>query len=431
MMPMRWLGSVLAGLALASPYVERVGSHLALGGKPYRFGGANVEWLGLSNYGPAYPTAPRYATHFEVDDALGTAQELGARVVRSQTLGDSVGCALCLEPTLGTFNDQALARADYAIESAQRHGLRLIVTIVGDDAAHGGSGCVYLAWRNIEFPNCSLSHMDPFFTDPQVIGDVEQHIETLLNHVNVYTHIAWRDDPTILGWDLMNGGGSPPAWTKTIADFIRTIDTHHLVLSDAQNARLKNVDACVSFIYRHWHQGYAEFAKPRIDACARAHKPYIAYEYGWDRTNVGSLPAFLHTLLENPKIAGDAFWALEAHADGGGWRPVPAEVTDPRLAATAESGEWWALYYPGRTTLVNTAADMRTRALAIRSHDYAMAGVRTPAHMRPPRPQILSQQPLRFRGSAGAVRYVVARGRLYAVNLDGKRSRASTATVRP
>ena len=29
------------------------GTHLLLGGKPFRFGGANIEWLGLAGYGPA------------------------------------------------------------------------------------------------------------------------------------------------------------------------------------------------------------------------------------------------------------------------------------------------------------------------------------------------------------------------------------------
>src|SRR5438270_604544 len=104
MMPMRLL---LAALAVASPFVQRSGDHLTLAGRPYRFGGANIEWLGLSDYGPASPAGPRYPTHAEVDQALTTAKRLGARVVRSQTLGDSVGCALCLEPALGRFNAEA------------------------------------------------------------------------------------------------------------------------------------------------------------------------------------------------------------------------------------------------------------------------------------------------------------------------------------
>ena len=213
--------------------------------------------------------------------------------------------------------------------------------------------------------------MDPFFTDPQVIGDVEQHIAAVLNHVNVYTHVAYRNDPTILGWDLLNGGGSPPQWTRTIADYVRSIDRRHLILSDASNAGLKNVDACVSFIYPHWQQGLADFARPRIDACARAHKPYIAYEYGWDRTNWPTRKAFasfLATLLRDREIAGDAFWALELAS-----RPMPAEVADPALAATSESGEWWALYDPARATLVNTAPDMAARTRLIMRHNAAMA----------------------------------------------------------
>jgi hypothetical protein len=359
----RFLGSALAALA----FVGHSGTHLTLNGKPWRFGGANIEWLGVSGYGPASPTAPRYPTHAEVDRVLDDAKKLGARVVRAQTLGDTVGCAACLEPDRGVFNPAAFAHVDYAVAAAHRRGLRLIVTLIGDDAAAGGSGCVYLAWHGIDVPNCSLVNMDPFWTDPEVLADVEQHIAAVVGR--------YKNNPTILGWDLMNGGGSPPAWTKTIADYVRSIDRNHLILSDASNAGLKNVDACVSFIYPHWQQGM-DFARPRMDACARAHKPYIAYEYGWDRTNwptLASFRRFLSMLLHDREVAGDAFWALELPG-----RPIPADVTDPQQAATAESGEWWALTVPGRTTLVNTAADMDARAAAIRVHNLGMSHV--PGH---------------------------------------------------
>jgi hypothetical protein len=348
--------------AAASGFVGQSGSHLTLQGKPYRFGGANVEWLGLSDYGPASPTGPRYPTHAEVDAALDTARRLGARVVRAQTLGDSVGCALCLEPQRGVFSETAFAHVDYAVEAARKRGLRLIVTLVGDDAAQSGGGCVYLAWRGYQFPSCTLAHMDPFYTDPQVIADVEEHIHAVVTR--------YRSDPTILGWDLLNGGSTPPAWTKTIADYVRSIDQRHLILSGADSAGLKNVNACVSFVYPHWHQGPG-FLRPRVDRCARAHKPYIAYEYGWDRTNWPTqtgFRGFLASLARNPAVAGDAFWALELRS-----RPIPADVSDPQLAATEESGQWWALTVPPRATLVNTAADMKARTAIIAAHNRTMA----------------------------------------------------------
>src|SRR5947207_10207831 len=167
---------------LAGPFVTQSGPHLLLSGRPYRFGGANIEWLGLAGYGPSDPAGPHYASHYEIDDALATARELGANVVRSQTMADSAGCAACIEPELGQFSDAAFERIDYALASARARGIKIIATLVGDDAASGGTGCVYLGWRGISVPNCSLVNMDPFWSDPAVIGDVEQHIAAVLGH---------------------------------------------------------------------------------------------------------------------------------------------------------------------------------------------------------------------------------------------------------
>jgi len=399
-----------AGTTDRSGFVTRSGAGLRLDGKPFRFGGANIEWLGIAGYGPADPAGPHYPSHFETDDALATAKEIGAKVVRSQTMGDSVGCSLCLEPSRGHFNPSAFEPIDYALRSARILGIKIIPTIVGDDAQAGGTGCVYLRWQGISVPNCSLVSMDPFWTDPGVLADVEQHVKALLDHVNVYTHVAYKDDPTILGWDLLNGGGSPTPWTRQISRFVRAIDHHHLILSGAANVALSTVDACVSFVYPHWSLPLS-FVRRWIDACRAAGKPYIVYEYGWDVTNYPTGPAlsgFLATLRADPEIAGDAFWALEAHADGHGWMPVPADTTDPVVARTGESGQWWAMYYTGLPTLVMSAADMAARAQVIRSHDYAMAGVRPPRHLVPPAPRITAVSPrLYWRGSAGARNYSI------------------------
>jgi hypothetical protein len=403
-----------AANAASGAFVTRSGTQLSLAGRPFRFGGANIEWLGLAGYGPADPLGPHYPSHFEIEDALATARELGANVVRSQTMGDSVGCRECLEPELGRFNPAAFERIDYALRSARAHGIRIIPTIIGDDALRGGSGCVYLGWRGIDVPGCTLNTMDPFWTDETVLADVEQHVAAVLNHVNVYTHVAYKNDPTILGWDLMNGGGSPTPWTRKLVAFVRGIDAHHLILSGPVNARLKGVDLCVNFVYPHWSQPLAS-VRPLIADCKRAGKPFAAYEYGWDRTNfptVTTLRSFLTTLQRDREIVGDAFWALEAHSDGHGWLPIPADTSDPAEAARVETGQWWALYYPGISTLVTSAQDMRTRSLAIRSHNYAMRGLPVPRHALPPAPAITSTTGghVYWRGAAGAATYSVERG---------------------
>jgi len=406
-----------AAYGKSNPFVSRSGTKLVLGGKQFRFGGANIEWLGVAGYGPADPAGPHRPSHFEIDDALATAQQLGAAVVRSQTMGDSVRCAVCIEPERGVFNPAGFEATDYALASARAHGIRIIATIIGDDALDGGGGCVYLRWRGIDVPNCSLVNMAPFWTNKDVIADVEAHIRALLNHVNVYTHVAYKNDPTILGWDLLNGGGSPRPWTKTIARFVRTIDPHHLILSGSDNSGLSAVDACVSFVYPHWSMPLS-VVRPWMARCKRANKPYIAYEYGWDATNFATpsaLRTFLATLHGMPNLAGDAFWALEAHASGHGLLPIPADTTDPQVARTGESGEWWALYWPGIPTLISTAADMTVRAQIIRAHNFAMSGMRAPSLPLPPAPTALSATitttgvRVYWQGAVGAATYSVER----------------------
>jgi hypothetical protein len=348
---------------------------------------------------------------------------MGVRVVRSQTMGDSVGCPVCLEPELGKFSDAAFQETDYVLAAARRHGIRGVPTLVGDDARHGGSGCVYLRWRGLANAGCSIVDMPAFWTDPTVLGDLEQHVRTLLEHVNVYTHVAYKDDPTILGWDLLNGGGSPPEWTRRVVDFVRGLDPRHLILSAASNAGIPGVDVCVSFVYPHWFQPVA-FVRQQIARCRAAGKPFFAYEFGWDATNFparADLAAFLRSLEADPEVAGDAFWALEAHRDGHGWMPIPADSSDPTTAVVLESGQWWALYYTGIQTMVSTAAEMAARAQLLRAHAYAMAGRRAPAHARPPRPTVTAVRygtvrvvgpvasTVYWQGSAGAAAYSVQR----------------------
>ena len=179
-------------------FVRRDGTKLTLAGSNFRYSGPNIEWLGLEGYGPHDPMGPRYPSRFEIDDAFATAAEMGARVVRSQTMGDTVGCPLCIEPESGTFNDGAFQASDYALVVARKHGIRIIVSLIGDCATctAGGIG-QYLAWNKKQNPQ-------EFFTDPALIAAYEHHVDAVLNHVNPLNGIKYKDDPTILAWENCN-----------------------------------------------------------------------------------------------------------------------------------------------------------------------------------------------------------------------------------
>ena len=154
-------------------FVQHDGTRLTLGGEPFRYSGPNIEWLGIEAYGPSENMGPRYPTHFEVDDALDTAKMMGAHVIRAQTLGDSVGCDLCIEPKPGEFNPEAFKPIDYAVKAAHDRGLRYVVTLIGDCTYcdNGGIG-QYTEWGGSK-------NINDFFSDPKLIAMFEKHIAAL------------------------------------------------------------------------------------------------------------------------------------------------------------------------------------------------------------------------------------------------------------
>ena len=421
----------------AGNFVKQAHATLTLDGQPFRYSGPNIEWLGLVGYGPHDPFGPRFPSHFEIQDAFATAAEMGAKVIRAQTMGDTVGCPLCIEPTLGSFNASAFQASDYALATARQHNIRLIIPLVGDCATCtlGGIG-QYLAWHKKQNPQ-------DFFTDPELIAAYEKHIDAVLNHVNPITGIAYKDDPTILAWEdcnmcgiitLLTGGnastlGQVSTWVETIGHHIKTVDPNHLYLDTsgifrAYPAVLDNpsTDIATFEYYPHWDAliGSKQITTPATitqdAASVTSHgKAYILNEFGWDRTDwksPGDLQQLLTTIESNKSIAGDNYWALQAHNENFGFQPIPADATNPTYAEKGESGQWWALYYPGLKTIVNSKEDMAQRAQILRTHAYSMAGIAQPKHAIPPPPVITSvvlDGLIAWRGSAGAITYSVER----------------------
>lgn len=120
-------------------YVYREGTTLRLLGDHWTASGANVYWLGLDENvvppaGQPYypPLKASYPTHGRTTEVMATLVTLGAKLIRSQTLGVSVGNPLSLEPELGVFNDAAFDSIDWAVFQARQHGLRIMAPLVDD-----------------------------------------------------------------------------------------------------------------------------------------------------------------------------------------------------------------------------------------------------------------------------------------------------------
>ena len=118
-------------------YVYQEGAQLMLNGKPWTASGANVYWLGLDENviplagQPFYaPFNASYPTFGRITEVMNTLQTMGARTIRSQTLGVSVGNPLSVMPALGVYNEQAFDTIDWSVFQARQHGLRIITPLV-------------------------------------------------------------------------------------------------------------------------------------------------------------------------------------------------------------------------------------------------------------------------------------------------------------
>jgi mannan endo-1,4-beta-mannosidase len=361
-------------------FVVRSKHRLLLNGAPFRFGGPNIYWLGLDeNVG--YIDWP---TEFRVINALDTAKEMGATVVRSHTLGVSVGHPKSVMPEPGVINEEALRRIDFVIREAGRRGLRLIIPFICNWNYYHGGRETFARWRG-------ESDAAAFYHDPRIVDDFKAYISVIVNRVNAYTGIPNKENPAILAWELGNElNDAPPGWVKEIADFIKSIDPQHLVAHGKQfgvDADKLGIDS-LDIMDVHYYP--ADGARLRNDAktVAEAGKVFIAGEFGWPD---GDMESFLQEAERTPGVSGTLFWSLFGHHDCGGY---------------VQHFDGFTVHYPG----VGGNPDIRRRVMRLRAHAYAMSGRSVPDESVPDAPVLLEAgEKIVFRGVVGAAYYTLER----------------------
>lgn len=273
-----------------SQFVQRSGSQLYLNGEAFRFAGANIYWLGLDeNVRDEFGNPHNYPTQFRIDNVLRTAHEMGANVVRSFAVL-SVGCELCIQPSLGVFNEAAFESFDYAVKQAREYNIRFILPLVDNYHYYHGGRSTYTDWRGIPADN--------FYTNPAVIEDFKKHIAFVLNHVNPLTGLAYKDDPTIMAWETGNELQSDSAWaytswTREIADYIKSIAPNQLVADghsaltayathlDIDSLALESVD----MVSGHYYPLDEAFLNTDLEQARQAGKVFFIGEYDWTDTS--------------------------------------------------------------------------------------------------------------------------------------------------
>ena len=298
-------------------------------GKSYYFLGANL-WYGM-HLGAEGETGDRERLIRELDKL----SEMG--ITNLRILGSSEGApgskyqvlpALQVNP--GKYNEDIWAGLDFLISEMGKRKMTAVVCLNNFWMWSGGMP-QYLSWANgsaIPLPdienggswNDFIAYSQRFFTDKEANRLFKDHLQQLINRTNTLTGIKYKDDPTIMAWQLANeprGYDTPKAyqkWIKKTARYIKSLDSQHLVSVGSEgntgsirsgvdlyrDNRSKHIDyATVHVWIQNWH--WYDPKRPRsfesaIDRSKRyledqlikarkLKKPVVLEEFGVSRDN--------------------------------------------------------------------------------------------------------------------------------------------------
>jgi len=216
------------------------GTQFMLNGEPFRFVGANAEYLYVS-------------PGTVIEEVLDTAQRMGITVLRVWGMGEGCeneatdDCVLWsrrFQPARGEYNDAAFENLDRVVAMASERGIRLIVPLVNNWDEYGGMP-QYVEWLASEHPEEIPSGVEPgtdafhdlFYTSTHTLEWYEAYVTRFISRTNSITGIRYAEDPTIFAWELANEpraksdvtGVTSHQWIEEMSDFIETLDSDHLI----------------------------------------------------------------------------------------------------------------------------------------------------------------------------------------------------------
>ncbi len=362
-LPMMLLTLLTMGARRADHFVKVKGRHFVLDRQPWYVCGTNL-WYG------AYlgmPTNP--AGRARLIRELDRLRQIGVNNLR--VLGASEACAVAgtVKPAIqqapGVYNEEVLVGLDFLIQEAGKRHMKLVVFLNNYWDWSGGIP-QYLSWANHR-PAEGLGGLpwkdwnrlqSTFYTDEAAQAMYRQYLAMIINRTNTLTGSKYRDDPTIMAWELANEPRPGErdednatvfrnflVWVESTSAYIHSLDDQHLVTTGSEgfqgclytddNVRrvhaVKTIDyVCFHLWPKNWRwfdvNRFAETIEPTLEKSRdyiQRHfaigdmldKPVVCEEFGLDRD--GGLTT------DRPTTSRDRFYALvfgmiEESAAGGG-----------------------------------------------------------------------------------------------------------------
>ncbi|OIW07441.1 hypothetical protein TanjilG_19282 [Lupinus angustifolius] len=203
--------------------VQKRGNQFVVNEQPFYVNGFNTYWLMVF--------AADESTKGKVTDVFKQASSMGLTVCRTWAFNDGQWRALQKSPSV--YDENVFKALDFVVSEAKKYKIRLILSLSNNWEAYGGKA-QYVKWGK-EAGLHNLTSDDDFFSHPTLRTYYKAH--TVLNRVNTFTNITYKEDPTIFAWELMNeprcnsdpSGDKLQDWIQEMAFHVKKIDPKHLV----------------------------------------------------------------------------------------------------------------------------------------------------------------------------------------------------------
>ena len=317
-----------------------------------------------------------------------------------------------LQPSPGKYNEALWKGLDFLLSEMQKRDMVAVVCLNNFWPWSGGFA-QYVNWTTgdaIHYPPPAengqwlrfMRYSGRFYKNQAAQEAFREHIKVIINRTNAISGVPYKNDPTILSWQLANEPRAIPTypaylkWVENTAAFIKSIDTNHLVSvgSDGnvivpfskkfeKEHQIKNIDYATFHLWiQNWgwynpkkpDQTYkkalkkaTKYIRKHIRITRQLNMPVVLEEFGIARDmelyQAGTATSFrdnfyneifelAHRLASKGQpVAGSNFWAWAGEgrpaSSSNLWKQGDDFTGDPPF----EPQGWYSVYNSDENTL--------------------------------------------------------------------------------
>lgn len=383
-------------------------------GKPYFYIGTNF-WYGM-NLASKGAGGDRERLIKELDHL----QSIGVTNLRIMAASEGPDdepwrMVPALQTSQGVYNKEVLDGLDFLIFEMGKRGMHAVVCLNNFWPWSGGMA-QYVSWckkdQAIPYPPPAengnwkkyMRYTAQFYKSRQAKNDFKKHIQFIINRKNNYTNQWYKDDSTIMSWELANEpyGMNHPwryrRWIKETAKFIKKLAPNQLVTTGSEgdtasprttknNFRKDNKSKYIDYTTIHiWIQNWGwydplnhkesfpkalqkatDYINKHVKVAKQLNKPVVLEEFGISRDNNDHDPVAstqhrdlyfekIFTIIEQHATQGSPLVGCNFWAWAGSGRPLSPKALwksgDPFIGDPPHEHQgWYSIYDKDQSTI--------------------------------------------------------------------------------